>query len=134
MATYRGQDGVLKVGSTAIGEITAFEVNETVESIDTTSKTNAWRTRKAGHKTWAGSLTVNLDMANAQQLALKTAINDGTDVALEMYPGGTGAGPSKLAGNAVITSRQITSPEGSSVATMVCQFEGNGALTETVIS
>jgi len=136
MATYRGQDGVVKIGGTAVGEVTAFNVAETVESIDTTPKGVEWRTRKAGHKTWSGSLSCNLDHANAQHLAVKTAINAGTDVALILYAGGTTTGgvTSTLTGNAVVTGRTITSPEGSAVTTVEFTFEGNGILTEAVIA
>lgn len=129
MASYRGQDGVVKIGGNAVGEVKEFTVDEVAEVIDVTAKGDTARKKKAGHTSWSGSMTCNLDHGNAPQEAVKTALGAGTDVALVLAPAGVAV--KTLNGNAVVTGRKITSPEGSAVTTLEVTFEGNGALTAT---
>lgn len=131
MATIRGQDGVIKLGGTAIGEVKSFELSIQVDAIDVTPKGSAWRKKKPGHKSWSGRATVQYDPADTAQAAAWTNIDDSSNAALTpaiiVYPAGlTGSGI--YSGSVVLTGHTVTSPEDSSVVTLEITFDGAGDL------
>ena len=55
MATLTGNNGTVKVGSVAIAEIRSFSVDETMDTIESTSMGDTYRTFETSLKSWNGS-------------------------------------------------------------------------------
>lgn len=129
MANHVGNEGTVKVGSNAIGEIKSFEITEEIGTVDDTVMGDTWETHKTIQKNWSGSVSVLWDEADTQGQAACTV---GASITLNCYPEGDGAGDSYLTGTASIISRQIQSSHNGLVE-MTIQFKGNGALSLTTV-
>lgn len=129
MATHHGKNGVVKVGSNAVAEVTAFEINEDAPVADDTVMGDTARTHLVGIPGWKGTMTCWWDETdtNGQQ-----ALSKGASVTLNLYPEGAGAGATYKTGAATITEVGV-SVQRDGVVTRNFSFEGNGALTETTV-
>jgi len=125
MATFSGNDGVVKAGANNIGEVMSFTVNQNMEPIDDTSMGDVWRSHLAGLKTWDGTVETRWDDTDTAQEALTV----GASVTLELYPEGTTAGDYKLSGTASITSISQTQSYDNTTVMRTFTFQGSGALT-----
>jgi len=135
MATYRGTDGILKLGGTAIGTIKSWTFETKRNRINTTSKGDDFATNTKGLASWSGSAELHLDFSDAVQDATRTAALSGADVALIFLPGGNTSGTSTFTGTAGITGATVNSPDPSSTdpVSYSVTFEGTGALAEANI-
>ena len=124
-ATFDGNDGVIRVGSNVIAEVTEFSVNETAETKDDSAMGDTSRSRKSGMKDWLGSITCHWDDTDALG---QEAMTVGAEVSLELYAEGTATGEDKKSGSAIITSVGVTNNK-DGITQRSFSFEGNGALT-----
>jgi hypothetical protein len=125
MATVDGNDGVVKVGSNTVAEVTDFSITETVQTKDDTAMGDPWMTKKPGFKSWSGSLTCHWDDTDTTGQGAMTA---GSEVTLNLYPEGDTTGDYQLTGSAIITSVGVTNNK-DGIVSRSFSFEGNGALT-----
>ena len=128
MATFKGNDGVLKIGSNQIGEIISYSIEETTEVIDDTSMGDTSRTFFSSLKSFSGSCEVHFDDTNAGQLD----IQNGEAGALSVQMEGDTSGDHKLSGNIIVTGRTITGTIEDTVKASIT-FQGSGALTEGTV-
>lgn len=129
MATYTGKQGSIKVGGTAVAEVSDFTLNISAETVDDTVKGDDWRTKKATFKTWGGSLKTQWDPTDSGQ----GNIDVGSTVAVELYPGDATTGETYYSGNAIITEMEISS-ELDGMVEAAASFEGSGACTEATVA
>ena len=127
MATHSGHAGVVKVGASAVAEVTSFTINQTGAVIDDTNIGDAWTTNIAGLKSWTASVECHWDETDAAQIALTV----GAAVTLSLYPEGTATTASYFTGAAVINSISISNAAGSTVKASF-SATGNGILTPSV--
>lgn len=129
MATYTGNEGIIKIGANAVAEVKTFTVNKHAETVDDTTKGDDWRTYKSTFKSWDGALECLWDDTdtNGQQACV-----EGAEITVDLYPGGEATGRIHLTGTAIITERTIESPE--DLATHSITFQGSGALTEAAVA
>jgi len=130
MATYRGTDGVARIGLNTILETQAFSVTSTAASINDNVLADEWDTHLVGRKSWSGSIACLTDPADTTG---QRAMTIGASVALELFPVGTAATRIKLSGTATITSKEYSNNHDNTAATVSFQFTGNGPLTEATI-
>tara|TARA_Y100001963_G_C6765361_1_gene441889 strand:+ start:564 stop:1010 length:447 start_codon:yes stop_codon:yes gene_type:complete len=144
---YSGHDGAIKLAdsgdslsSTAIGNLRNFTVEQTQDTIETTSMgTSGMRTYQPGLSTFTISGDVYFDGSDAVQAKLDELMSKTGQESLatfECYPSGTGTSESpanfKLSGSCIITSFSITSSvDGLVEASFAAQ--GSGALTVAAI-
>ncbi len=88
MTRYLGEDGVVQIDGTAVGQITNFDYNETGDRIDMPAMGDTVKFQKAGKPTASGTVTCWADHADAGQLLAV----QGATVALILRPLGTGSG------------------------------------------
>lgn len=129
MATYSGKDGTVEVGGTVVGEMRSFEIDTQGDTLDDTVMGDDWKTHKAMHKSWSGSMAVLIDPADGGQNACAI----GSSVAGEWFPSGETSGHASLVGTATITGRRVSSAYDGLVE-LALEFEGNGALTEAAVA
>ena len=138
MATFSGNDGVVKVGANEMAEVMSFTVNYSAETIDATSMGARFRKKLAGLRTWDGTIEVRWDDTDTNvQEALQAKIVDAqTDykVALELYPEGDATGAYKISGNVFITGVSQTQSYDNTTVTRTFTFEGESTPTVSTVS
>lgn len=125
MATHKGQDGIVKVGSDAVAEVRSFSIEETADTVEDTVMTDTSRTYITTLKSFSGSLDVFWDETDTNgQVALAV----GNSVTLAFYPEGDSSGDTYYSGTALVTGfTRTASFDGMVEASITVQ--GSGALT-----
>lgn len=127
MATIKGNSGVVKIGATAVAEITNFSVTETEGTVEDTALGDVARTRVADElPTWTASVNCHHYKADTTGQALALV---GESLSFEFAPAGTAAGKEKLSGTGIVTNRQVGDVANGQIVPLALQIEGSGALT-----
>ena len=115
-AIHTGSQGVVYIGSTAVASIRSFSFEETQETVDATVMNPAgvaFRSNKATFKAWSGTLDVYW---TTDEVAVTNATEGGagltpgsTEVVIHFWPTGNSEFELGYTGNALITSRTISS-------------------------
>lgn len=125
MATHKGQDGIVKVGSDAVAEVRSFSIEETADTVEDTVMTDTSRTYISTLKSFTGSLDVFWDETDTNG---QVALGVGNSVTLAFYPEGDSAGDTYYSGTALVTGfTRTASFDGMVEASITVQ--GSGALT-----
>lgn len=128
MATHLGKEGTVQVGSNSIAEIRSFSIDETVDTVEDTSMGDASKTYLASIKDFSGSVDVIYDETDTNgQVALAV----GSTVTLNFAPEGAATGDVKLTGNAIVTSKSISSSFDGLVEASITVQGTNGLTTTT---
>lgn len=140
MATFTGQAGMIKIGSDIVGELRSFTIEQTQDTVETTSmvadgnsSTAVSRVYKPGLSTFTitGDIYFDAD-TDAAQIALEGGLDAAAvDAALsfKVYPaGGSSADGQAFSGDGVMTSFSVSSSvDGAVEASFAAQ--GTGPLT-----
>ena len=130
MATLQGNNGTVLVGSTAIAEIRSFSVDETMDTIESTSMGDTYRSFETSLKQWNGSVDIFFDDTDTNG---QGALTVGSEVTISIQVEGAASGSHKLSGGAIVTGRTINSSfDGLVEASLTLQ--GDGGLTEGTVS
>lgn len=124
MATYIGNDGVVKSGANAVGEVRSWSLDVAADVVDDTVMGDTWKTNKATHKSWSGSLSALWDPDDTGQGDL----DEGASVTMALLPEGSTTGDVSYSGTAIITGVNRTASYDGLVEVSI-SFVGNGALT-----
>ena len=128
MATHLGKEGTVQVGSNSIAEIRSFSIDETVDTVEDTSMGDASKTYLASIKDFSGSVDVIYDESDQNgQVALAV----GATVTLNFAPEGAATGDVKLTGDAIVTSKSISSSFDGLVEASITVQGTNGLTTTT---
>ncbi len=122
MATYKGYNGSVKVGTATVGEITNFSLEITTDIKETSVLGSAWATNVPTISRWSGSLNANFDPDDAGQVAL----HSGQTVTLELNAGNG----RKYSGSAIVGDNGIANDVGG-IVSATFSFTGSGVLTLT---
>ena len=134
MATHKGSEGTIKVGTlgsgVVIGEIRSFSIEETGDTLEDTAMGDSARTYKPSLTSFSGSLDVfwDGDDTNGQG-----ALNVGSEVTLTFYPEGADTDDWYYTGTAIVTSISRSSSFDGLVEASI-SVQGSGALTEAQVS
>jgi predicted secreted protein len=129
MSNHKGSEGSVKVGSNAVAELKGWSLTESANTIDDSTLTDTWMTKKAGQQSWNGKADAFWDETDTTG---QGAMTIGAEVTLNMYPEGSGAGATYFTGSAIITGIERSAAIDGMVETSF-SFEGNGILTETTV-
>lgn len=130
MATHKGSEGTVKVGSNAIAEIRSFSIEETADTLEDTTMGDTARTYKSSLTSFSGSVDVLWDEADSTG---QGALTIGAEITLNLYPEGDTSGDTYMTGAAIVTGRSINSSYDGLVE-MSISVQGNGALTTTTVA
>ena len=125
MATHKGSEGVVKIGSNVVAEVTGFSFDETCDTIEDTALSDTARTFVADYTSFSGSIDCMWDETDSTG---QGAMTNGASVAIDLFPEGTGAGDYYYSGTAIITSISRANAMGAMV-TASFSFQGTGAMT-----
>lgn len=130
MATETSANGVIKVGSSAVAEVTGYSINYTSDTVEDTAIGDTARTYKATLKSYTASIDVMYDQTDTSgQLALDV----GTEITYSLYPSGETSGDKYYTGSGIITGRTITGSLGEMI-TASFEIQGSGDLTESSVA
>jgi predicted secreted protein len=124
MATFKGKDGVVKVGSNAIGEIRNFSVEETADTIEDTSMGDTARTYKDSLTQFTASIDALFDDGDTAQ----TALTIGSSATFSFLPEGDSSGKYSLSGSGIVTGIS-RSQSYDGLVEISFSLQGSGALT-----
>ena len=127
MATHKGSEGTVKVGSNAIAEIRSYNIDETADTLEDTSMGDSARTYKPSLTSFSGSIDVFWDETDTSG---QGALDIGSEVTLNFYPEGDTAGDTYYSGSAIVTGVSRSAAFDGLVEASI-SVQGTGALTET---
>ena len=130
MATHKGSEGIVKVGSTnVVAEIRSYSIEESADTLEDTSMGDSAKTYKASLTSFSGSLDVFWDETDSSG---QGALSIGSEVTLSIYPEGDTAGDVYYSGSAIVTGVSRTGSYDGLVEASI-SVQGNGALTESTV-
>ena len=128
MATHKGSEGTVKVGSDAVAEIRSYSLEESADTLEDTSMGDSARTYKSSLTSFSGSVDVFWDETDTAQNALSI----GSEVTLNVYPEGDTAGDTYYTGTAIVTGVSRSASFDGLIEASV-SVQGTGALTSTTV-
>ena len=129
MATHKGSEGLVKIGSNTVAEVTGFSFDETADTIEDTELSDSARTYVTDYTSSSGSVDCMWDETDTTG---QGAMTIGSSVTLNLYPEGADSGDTYYTVTALITGITRANAMGSMV-TASFSFQGTGALTSTTV-
>jgi hypothetical protein len=129
MATHKGSEGIVKVGTDSVSEVRSYSIEETADTLEDTSMGDSARTYKSSLTSFSGSLDVFWDETDTSG---QGALTIGSEVTLNLYPEGDTAGDTYYTGTAIVTGVTRTGSFDGLVEASV-SVQGTGALTQTTV-
>ena len=129
MATHKGSEGIVKVGSNSVAEIRSYSIEESADTLEDTSMGDSARTYKPSLTSFSGSLDVFWDETDTSG---QGALSIGSEVTLNVYPEGDASGDTYYTGSAIVTGVSRTGAFDGLIEASI-SVQGNGALTETTV-
>ncbi len=130
MATHKGSEGTVKIGSNAIAEVRTWSINQTADTIEDTTMGDSARTYQSSLNTWDGSVDVFWDETDTSG---QVACTIGSTVTLNVYPEGATTGDTYFSGSAIVTGVTRTASFDGMVESSIT-FKGTGALSISTAS
>jgi predicted secreted protein len=132
MSTFLGKEGAVYIGTNAVAEVRDFSVETTAETVDATvmGSTGDWMVKKATQKSWTASINCYYDSSDTNG---QLAMDEGSEVAVKLYPEGNTTGNKYYYGQLVITSIS-RSASFDGLVEISFSGDGNGPLTEDAAS
>ena len=128
MATHHGKEGVVTAGGTAVGELTSFTIETTVDVVEDTQLSDSTKSFLAGRTSFSGTLEMNYDETDAQQETLTA----GSSISFVLLPEGNTSGDQSFTGTGIVTGMSINNAMDAIVSRSVT-FQGTGALTKSTV-
>ena len=129
MATHKGSEGLVKVGSATVAEVKSYSLEESADTIETTKMGDAARTYLPSLTSFSGSIDCFWDEGDtAGQVALAV----GASVTLVFYPEGADTGDTYYSGTALVTGKTITGSFDGMVEASI-SVQGTGAITTATV-
>jgi len=125
MATFKGNNGTVKVGANVIAEITSFSLTQGAATMDDTALGDTADSHLVGTVNWSGSVSCWWDDTDTTG---QGALTIGASVSLALLPEGAAVGSAQYSGTATITGIEI-GVGNNATNTASFSFTGNGALT-----
>ena len=129
MATHKGSEGTIKVGSNAVAEIRSYSLEESSDTLEDTAMGDSARTYKPSLTSFSGSLDVFWDETDTSG---QGALTIGSEVTLNVYPEGADSGDTYYAGSAIVTGVSRSASFDGLVEASI-SVQGNGVLTASTV-
>ena len=124
MATHNGSEGLVHIGTAAVGELKSWSFTENATMIDTTVLSSAAQTFSTGTTSFSGSAECFLDETDGAQ----TALTVGSSVTVKFYFEGSASGDSFYSGTCLVESIDRSAAMDDIVGVSF-SFRGTGALS-----
>ena len=129
MATHKGSEGVVKVGSNTVAEVRDWSITISADTVEDTIMGDSARTYKASLTSASGSISAYWDETDSTGQGAMTA---GSEVTLNLYPEGDAQGDTYYIVPAIITEEGASAAfDGMVEATF--SFAASAAVTKTTV-
>ena len=129
MAIHKGSEGLIKVGTATVAEVKSYSLDESADTIESTSMGDAARTYEASLTSFSGSVDCYYDEADTTgQVALAV----GSSVTLVWYPEGAESSDTYYSGTVIVTGKNITASFDGLVEASI-SVQGTGVITTTTV-
>lgn len=126
MANHHGSEGLVRISTNNVAEVTGFSFTETAEYAEDTTLADTNKTyNTTAIKSWSGTVTCFWDEENT---SYQSGFAPGSNVALVLAPEGVESGDTRWTGNALVTEITRNVQRGA-ITEVTFNFIGNGALT-----
>ena len=129
MAVHKGSEGTVKVGANAIAEIRSYSLEESADTLETTSMGDTARTYLPSLSTFSGSVDVYWDESDTTG---QGALTIGAEITLNVYPEGDTSGDTYYTGSAIVTGVTRNGSFDGMVEASI-SVQGTGALTSATV-
>jgi predicted secreted protein len=129
MAVHKGSEGTVKIGANAVAEIRSYSIEESADTLETTTMGDSARTYVPSLSTFTGSVDVYWDETDTTG---QGALSIGAEVTLNVYPEGDTAADIYYTGSAIVTGVTRTASFDGLVEASIT-LQGTGALTESAV-
>lgn len=130
MASYKGCEGVIKVGTDTVAEVRSWNLDETVEVLDGSALGSCAKVKKAGMTDGTGSITCLWDDADTVG---QGAMTIKAEVELNLYPKGSDIGDSLVTFQALITGAGISASYDGLIE-KTFDYEATGDIVWSIVS
>ena len=129
MATHKGSEGVVKVGSDTVAEVRDWSITISSDTVEDTTMGDSARTYKPSLTAASGTISCFWDETDSSGQGAMTA---GSEVTLNLYPEGADAGDTYYSASVIITEEGATASFDGMVEASF-SFQANGAVTKTTV-
>lgn len=129
MATHTAAEGVIKVGSDSVAEVTGYSIDYNSDTVEDTVIGDTARTYKATLKSFTASLDAQWDETDSDG---QGALTVGSEITFSIYPEGDTSGDTYYTGSGIVTARTVSTSVGEMI-TANFTVQGTGDLTETTV-
>ena len=129
MAVHKGSEGTVKVGANAIAEIRSYSLEESADTLETTTMGDTARTYLPSLSTFSGSVDVYWDETDTTG---QGALTIGAEVTLNIYPEGDASSDVYYTGSAIVTGVTRSGSFDGMVEASI-SLQGTGALTSSTV-
>ena len=130
MAVHKGSEGTVKVGANAIAEIRSYSLEESADTLETTTMGDTARTYLPSLSTFSGSVDVYWDETDTTG---QGALTIGAEVTLNIYPEGDASSDVYYTGSAIVTGVTRSGSFDGMVEASI-SVQGTGALTSSTVA
>lgn len=130
MATHKGSEGVVKIGSNTIAEVRDWSITISSDTVEDTTMGDSARTYKPSLTSATGSISAYWDETDATGQGAMTA---GSEVTLNLYPEGDASGDTYYTASVIITEEGASASFDGMVEASY-SFSANGAVTTTTVA
>ena len=129
MAVHKGSEGTVKVGVNGILEIRSYSIEESADTLETSTMGDTARSYVPSLTTFTGSVDVYWDETDTNG---QGALSIGNEVTLNVYPEGDASTDTYYTGSAIVTGVTRTASFDGLVEASIT-LQGTGALTESTV-
>ena len=129
MAVHKGSEGTVKVGVNGILEIRSYSIEESADTLETSTMGDTARSYVPSLTTFTGSVDVYWDETDTNG---QGALSIGAAVTLNVYPEGDSSTDTYYTGSAIVTGVTRTASFDGLVEASIT-LQGTGALTESIV-
>jgi hypothetical protein len=129
MAVHKGSEGTVKVGVNGILEVRSYSIEESADTLETSTMGDTARTYVPSLTTFTGSVDVYWDETDTNG---QGALSIGAEVTLNVYPEGDSSTDTYYTGSAIVTGVTRTASFDGLVEASIT-LQGTGALTESIV-
>ena len=129
MAVHKGSEGTVKVGANDIVEIRSYSIEESADTLETSTMGDTARTYVPSLTTFTASVDVYWDETDSTG---QGALSIGAEVTLNVYPEGDTSADTYYTGSAIVTGVTRTASFDGLVEASIT-LQGTGALTESTV-
>jgi hypothetical protein len=133
MATIYGNNGEIKISSTAVGEVKSWSLTISRDTIENTSMGDDAKTFVYGKSSASGTIEVHFDDDDSAQGTLRDAVINGTTVALDLFTNTSSTSGTDYYSCTALISSQDISVEMDSIESRTYNFTVNGAVTKSAV-